>query len=171
MRDWFSHTLITRDGTRNLLYQSDAETGGLPNDVVLELERRFLLRGESRSGGRWVELVHDRLVAPIREANEQWRRRHPLVIAADVWNSERRPALLLTGQALADARQELARNPAHYGPIERQLAASSAEAEAELPVPGRHLRDLPRAGSEHEGVGAQAAQAARQAPALPPESA
>ena len=104
LRDWFSHTLITRDGTRNLIYQSDDETGGLPNDVVLELERRFLLRGETRSGGRWVELVHDRLVAPIRDANEQWRRRYPLVIAADVWNSERRAALLLTGQALADAQ-------------------------------------------------------------------
>jgi hypothetical protein len=35
MRDWFSHTLITRDGTRNLLYQSERETGGLPNAVVI----------------------------------------------------------------------------------------------------------------------------------------
>lgn len=130
LRDWFSHTLITRDGTRNLLYQSEGETGEMANAVVLELERRFLLRGETRGGGRWVELVHDRLVEPILEANEAWRRRYPLVMAAELWNVERSPSLLLTGQALADAQVELAEYPTRYGPIERQFVASSAEAEA-----------------------------------------
>jgi WD40 repeat protein len=130
LRDWFSHTLITRDGTRNLLYQSESETGGLPNAVVLELERRFLLRGETRSGGRWVELVHDRLIPPIRDANTQWRRRHPLVIAADLWNADRRPSLLLSAQALVDAQAQLARHPERYSDVERQFVAASAEAEA-----------------------------------------
>ena len=132
IRDWFSQTLITRDGTRNLLYQSESETGGLPNAVVFELERRFLLRGETRGGGRWVELVHDRLIAPIREANAQWRRRHPLVIAADLWHADRRPSLLLSGQALVDAQTELARFPTRYSEIERRFVAASAEAEAAL---------------------------------------
>ncbi|HHW86568.1 MAG TPA: hypothetical protein GX400_10200 [Chloroflexi bacterium] len=132
IRDWFSQTLITRDGTRNLLYQSESETGGLPNTVVFELERRFLLRGETRSGGRWVELVHDRLIAPIRDANAQWRRRHPLVIAADLWHADRRPSLLLSGQALVDAQAELARYPTRYSEIERRFVAAGAEAEAAL---------------------------------------
>lgn len=132
IRDWFSQTLITRDGTRNLLYQSESETGGLPNTVVFELERRFLLRGETRGGGRWVELVHDRLIAPIREANAQWRRRHPLVIAADLWHADRRPSLLLSGQALVDAQIEIARYPTRYSEIERDFVTASAEAEAAL---------------------------------------
>ncbi len=132
IRDWFSQTLITRDGTRNLLYQSESETGGLPNAIVFELERRFLLRGETRSGGRWVELVHDRLIAPIRDANAQWRRRHPLVIAADLWYADRRPSLLMSGQALVDAQAELTRHPTLYSEIERHFVAASAEAEATL---------------------------------------
>jgi len=129
LRDWFSHTLITRDETRNLLYQSDTETGGMFNTVVLELERRFLLRGETRSGGRWVELVHDRLIDPILEANEQWRRQHPLVVAADLWNGERSPALLLNGEALAEAQAQLRDNPARYGVVERHFVEASADAE------------------------------------------
>jgi WD40 repeat protein len=130
VRDWFSHTLITRDGTRNLLYQSEGETGGMPNTVVLELERRFLLRGETRGGGRWVELVHDRLVEPIREANEAWRRTYPLVVASELWNVNRSPAQLLTGDGLVEAQRELAAFATRYGPLERQFVAISAEAEA-----------------------------------------
>jgi len=130
LRDWFSHTLITRDDTRNLLYQSDTETGGMSNAVMLELERRFLLRGETRGGGRWVELVHDRLIDPILEANEQWRRRHPLIVAADLWNVERSPALLLNGEALVEAQAQLHDNPARYGAVERHFVDASADAEA-----------------------------------------
>jgi WD40 repeat protein len=130
LRDWFSNKLITRDGTRNLLYQSDAETGGMANAVVLELERRFLLRGETRSGGRWVELVHDRLVEPILEANEAWRRTYPLVVAADLWNVNRNPSQLLTGAALAEAQAEIDAHPRRYGTIERLFVKTSAEVEA-----------------------------------------
>jgi hypothetical protein len=89
-----------------------------------------LLRGETRSGGRWVELVHDRLIPPIRDANAQWRRRHPLVIAADLWHADRRPSLLLSAQALVDAQAELARHPERYSDVERHFVAASAEAEA-----------------------------------------
>ncbi|MCS6825729.1 MAG: AAA family ATPase [Caldilinea sp.] len=130
LRDWFSHTLITRDGTRNLLYQSEHETGGIPNHVVYELERRFLVRGETRGGGRWVELVHDRLVEPILEANEAWRRNDPLILAADLWRSERSATLLLGGALLAEAQASLERNPRRYGALEREFVAASAEAEA-----------------------------------------
>lgn len=130
LRDWFSYTLITRDGTRNLLYQSESETGGMPNRVVQELERRFLLRGETRGGGRWVELVHDRLVEPILETNEAWRRNDPLILAADLWRNERSSTLLLSGGLLAEAQALLERNPRRYGALEREFVAASVEAEA-----------------------------------------
>ena len=131
LRDWFSQRLITRDGTRNLLYQSDTETDTLPNPVALALEQSFLLRGETRGGGRWVELIHDRLIGPIREANERWRQAHSLVIAADLWNVDRSPSRLLHSAALAEAEQVLAATPHLYGPLEHSLVASSAAAEAE----------------------------------------
>ncbi len=131
LRDWFSNVLITRDGTRNLIYQSETETGGMPNAIVLELERRFLLRAETRTGGRWVELVHDRLVRPIQTANQQWRSQQPLIMAAEMWATTRDPAQLLAGAQLAEAQAQLAANPNRFGPQEREFVAQSAEAEAD----------------------------------------
>lgn len=131
LRDWFSSVLITRDGTRNLIYQSETETGGMPNAIVLELERRFLLRAETRTGGRWIELVHDRLVRPIQTANQQWRSQQPLIMAAEMWATTRDPAQLLAGAQLAEAQAQLAANPTRFGPQEREFVAQSAEAEAE----------------------------------------
>jgi len=69
------------------------------------------------------------MVAPILEANRQWRRRHPLVIAADLWNADRNATLLINGQALLDAQADLTRNPQRYGAVERHFVAASAEAE------------------------------------------
>lgn len=131
MRDWFSNVLITRDGTRNLIYQSETETGGMTNAIVLELERRFLLRAETRTGGRWIELVHDRLVRPIQTANQHWRSQQPLIMAAEMWTATRDPAQLLAGAQLAEAQAQLAANPTRFGPQEREFVAQSAEAEAE----------------------------------------
>jgi len=131
LRDWFSNVIITRDGTRNLIYQSETETGGMPNAIVLELERRFLLRAETRTGGRWIELVHDRLVRPIQAANQQWRNQQPLIMAAEVWMATRDPAQLLSGMQLAEAQAQLAANPSRFGPQEHEFVAQSTEAEAE----------------------------------------
>src|SRR5690606_17566453 len=112
-------------------YQSETETGGMPNAIVLELERRFLLRAETRTGGRWIELVHDRLVRPIQTANQQWRNQQPLIMAAEMWAATRDPAQLLAGAQLAEAQAQLAANPTRFGPQEREFVAQSAEAEAE----------------------------------------
>lgn len=69
VRTWFDEQLITPAGTRGLVHQGESETGGLPNDVVRALQRRFLVRGEARGGDAWIELVHDRFVEPIRASN------------------------------------------------------------------------------------------------------
>ena len=131
VRDWFSNVLITRDGTRNLIYQSETETGGMSNAIVLELERRFLLRAETRTGGRWIELVHDRLVRPIQAANQQWRKQQPLILAAEMWIATRDATQLLSSAQLTEAQAQLAANPNRFGPQEYEFVARSAEAEAE----------------------------------------
>ena len=71
LRDWFSTQLITEASTRGFVYMGEHLTAGIPNTVVLYLEGK-LLRGESRAGGRWYELVHDRFIDPILQANRQW---------------------------------------------------------------------------------------------------
>ena len=81
MRDWFDQQLITPADTRGLVFRQENSTGGMPNDAVDALVDRHIVRGEERAGGRWYELSHDRWIAPIKKANQRWKRtraRHQL---------------------------------------------------------------------------------------------
>ena len=49
--NWFSSRLITAGGTRGFAPQIGDFTAGLPNTVVRLLERKFLIRRETRAGG------------------------------------------------------------------------------------------------------------------------
>jgi tetratricopeptide (TPR) repeat protein len=62
-------TFITERGTRGTAYEGYAETAGMPNSVVRSLEDRHLLNAEHRSGLRWYELPHDRLIEPLRASD------------------------------------------------------------------------------------------------------
>ncbi|MEM7130457.1 MAG: hypothetical protein AAF702_29295, partial [Chloroflexota bacterium] len=79
LREWFSTQMITESGTRSTAYRNEelGQTANLPNPVVDELTRRFLLRTELRAGGAWTELVHDRFVEPIQRANTGWLTQNP----------------------------------------------------------------------------------------------
>ncbi len=94
LRNWFSRELITPAGTRGSVYREVRQTGSLSNRAVELLEKQFLIRAESRAGGTWYELVHDRFVDPILEANQAWhtnrQRRNPLAQPAQLWWAEQR---------------------------------------------------------------------------------
>ncbi|MCB0037248.1 MAG: ATP-binding protein, partial [Anaerolineales bacterium] len=84
IRNWFERHLITEANTRGTVYQGAKETAGMPNEVVLLLANQYLLRAEQRAGGMWYELVHDRFVEPILQANQTWRlKQSPLLRAAE----------------------------------------------------------------------------------------
>ncbi|HNU05155.1 MAG TPA: hypothetical protein PKL67_13505 [Anaerolineae bacterium] len=107
LRSWFEEELITDVGTRNLVRQAETMTGSLPNGAVRELQRRFLVRTETRSGDAWVELIHDRFVEPVRASNLRWRadrrREQPWIDAAYSWHeSGDRPETRNAGLLLAD---------------------------------------------------------------------
>jgi tetratricopeptide (TPR) repeat protein len=70
--DWLTRVFITDLGTRGTVYEGISTTGGLPNSVARELEERHILRAEERAGSRWYELLHDRLIDPIRRGNRPW---------------------------------------------------------------------------------------------------
>ena len=115
LRTWFEQELITPDGTRGLVRQGEDTTGDLPNAIVAELQRRFLVRSDTRSGDTRIEIVHDRFVEPILASNRAWRaqNQNPLVLAADVWLAENKnPRRLLSGEQLrsAEAQLDVARN-------------------------------------------------------------
>jgi formylglycine-generating enzyme required for sulfatase activity len=104
LRHWFGRQLITEAGTRGSLYQGPEETVGLPNAAVKTLADQFLLRAEMRAGGAWYELVHDRFVEPILQANQSWQEQQPLIQVARIWlDSGRSESRLLEGQALQEA--------------------------------------------------------------------
>ena len=72
IRRWFAEQLQTPDGVRVAALQGKRTTAGLDNDLVERLEAEHLLRFEARLGARWVELAHDRLLAPIQRSNAAW---------------------------------------------------------------------------------------------------
>jgi hypothetical protein len=75
---------ITTSGTRAIVFEGEAEAT-LGAAAIAELERLHLVRTEWRAGAAWLELAHDRLIAPIRRSDEgvlQARRRAVAVRAA-----------------------------------------------------------------------------------------
>ena len=109
IRRFFEDLLITKAGTRGLVYQGRTRTGWLPNEVVKRLEDRHLVRGEDRGGSRWIELIHDRFIEPILESNHRWRnklsdeKRLNLESKAASWAEKEDPGMLLRGVELTKA--------------------------------------------------------------------
>ena len=131
LRRWFDRTLITKAGTRGTVYRGEAETAGVPRPVVDALEAQFLLRTESRAGGYWIELIHDRFVEPIQAANRAWlEAQSPLLQAARVWAAEgQNQKRLYSGAPLSDAEQQIAADPDSFSDEERTFIQASTAAE------------------------------------------
>src|SRR5262249_38065248 len=77
------------------------------------LANRFLLHAEIRSGGTWYELVHDRFVDPILQANKAWwDKQDPLLRAARAWqDADRDKDKLYLGAQLREALTGLTAQP------------------------------------------------------------
>jgi tetratricopeptide (TPR) repeat protein len=64
--DWLAEALVTEMGTRHMQYEGVSATAHVPNSVVRALEDRHLLISSQQAGGRWYELISDRLIEPVR---------------------------------------------------------------------------------------------------------
>ncbi|MBL7498137.1 hypothetical protein I6A84_01665 [Frankia sp. CNm7] len=100
---WVKAQFITELGTRSTVYEGISSTAGMANSVPRELARLFLLRADDRAGSRWYELLHDRLIEPIRAGARSWS-------GVDEEPTHSRNALLLrtAESALADGDLALA---------------------------------------------------------------
>ncbi len=124
LRNWFDTQLITESGTRGTVYQGDETTAGMPNSVVRRLQDRFLLRAEVRAGGTWIELIHDRFVGPIQQANR--RRQTPLAQDAEAWRAAAEvKSHLYTGYQLEQAQRQLEEHPETLSPLQRRFIEMS----------------------------------------------
>jgi WD40 repeat protein len=142
LRNWFENQLITESRTRGTVYQGKENTAGLSNEALNLLVSQFLIRSEFRAGGTWFELVHDRFVEPILQANTEWRlRQSPLVQSAEAWErAGRPPEKLYRGGQLRDIL--LSVNPETADEPVRSFLRASQDAQNE--------RDLVRAQEEAE---------------------
>jgi WD40 repeat protein len=107
IRGWFDEHLITAYGMRGQVQREPEQSGGLEDAAIVQLLDRHLLRQETRRGVQWLELIHDRLIDPVREDNAAWFQTNlsALQKAATLWDNEKRvPGYLLTGEALANAK-------------------------------------------------------------------
>ena len=131
VRNWFDQQLMTEAGTRGMVYRGETHTAGLPNGIVKLIEDRYLLRSETRSAGVWYELVHDRFVEPIVQANRAWwAQQRPLMRDAQAWQEANRDkGKLYLGQQLQEALASVAQS-APEPVIAAFLNASEAEQQA-----------------------------------------
>lgn len=65
LRSWLRRCFITELGTREIVYQGETVTAGMPNALVRALVDRHILREDIKAGTRWCELSHERLIQPI----------------------------------------------------------------------------------------------------------
>jgi YVTN family beta-propeller protein len=75
IRKWCEENLITQSGTRSIVYKDlGTTTRGLENNLIDLLEKRYFIKENLRSGTRWCELTHDRLIKPILSSNKKWKK-------------------------------------------------------------------------------------------------
>ncbi len=158
LRNWFDRQLITEAETRGTVYQGREETAGLSNQIVQRLANQFLLRAEIRAGGTWYELVHDRFVTPILQANQAWRlQQSPLIRAAEEWDRAGRPRhQLFQGKQLEEALAGV--NRESLEPIVQRFLTTSEDAQSQ--------RDLEKTRGEMEEQRKRAETEARTAQVL-----
>jgi hypothetical protein len=130
IRDWFDHHLITQQKVRSQVLMGFPDSQGLDNRAITRLIDAYLVREEKRRGLTFFELAHDRLVKPILQSNEAWRKDNlqEWQRTADRWGLERRPDdLLLVGQELDSAENWAISRYSQLNEVEKDYLASSVE--------------------------------------------
>jgi WD40 repeat protein len=127
IREWVDQHLITEQGIRGQVLQGPGQSQGLDNLAIWPLVDAHLVRAEKGRGATWFELVHDRLIEPVRLDNAAWREVHlsALQRRAALWESHKRPNdLLLRDQALVEAEDWAAGHVDELTAVEREFVAA-----------------------------------------------
>jgi hypothetical protein len=132
IREWCSEMLITEKGIRGQVLRGADQSAGLPEQAVAGLVDRHLVRAEQRRGVAWLELAHDRLVAPVLASNAEWFENHlsPLQRQARLWEARGRTSgYLLLGETLAEAERWANKHPGRITSVEQEFLEAGRDRE------------------------------------------
>ena len=123
VRDLFGQGLITGNRRNPVRLGDEKQFYGLPPDIWVDLINVYLVRSETRLGGVWYELSHDRLIDAVRKSNDSrlagWQ------LSARAWDrGGRRDASLLRIDELAQVETQLAARPFQLTTVESDFIRS-----------------------------------------------
>jgi hypothetical protein len=110
IRGWLERKLVDTDGIGRVpVKEGHEQTATLDNYVVRELYSANIVGiFHKKSDETWYELAHEKLIAPLKLGNAEWRQKlSGLRRAVQIWErSDRDDAQLATGWILLSYRQE-----------------------------------------------------------------
>jgi hypothetical protein len=147
IRDWFESQLVTKQGWRNQTDRGPGDGGRRTERCLSALEKKHIIRSETRLNRQWWELVHDRFLNPVREDNRRWRREYDLEdlpTAARSWADDKRPELLLSPERIVTGAAWLMAHQHDAYPHEKEFIARSEKAAQDKvqPLHDTHELDL-----------------------------
>lgn len=131
LREWIGTSLISESGVRTQALRDRTQLGQV-DEAVTRLVDAHLLRSDSRAGRDWIELPHDRLVAPVLASNKAWEQAHlqPFQVRSRLWHEasgEYARHLLLPAEELAAANRWAADHRGDMNEDEDEFLRTSAE--------------------------------------------
>jgi hypothetical protein len=142
LRAWIANHLVTPQGLRTQVLLTPPTTHGLPDAALTALVDAYLLRSDTRRGMTWIELAHDRIVAPLLASNAAWTAVNltPVQRQAELWRARERPDSLLL--ASADEAAEQLDRASDWTPTEQAFLAESVKVRRRDEAAARNLRLL-----------------------------
>jgi len=150
LRDWIEDNLITSTGIRAQALREPIVLGKVDGAIAALIETR-LVRSDKRNDREWIELAHDRLVAPLRAANRAWRSRNlkPFQRQAELYAStgQTHKEMLFWGNELIEAERFAAAHADEINEDERKFLKDSREERDRLAKERRRKQYLLLAGA------------------------
>lgn len=135
IRDWVEKCLISEHDLRTQVLLGEGSTNGLDNRVVDALKAVHLVRAEERGGRKWLELAHDRLVAPVKDSNKVWREKNLSFLAqcTELWVKQKRArSLLVADEELDRIQREYDAAATECTLEEKEFLAASRDAQVQI---------------------------------------
>jgi WD40 repeat protein len=145
IRDFIETKLISRGAVRTRFLVDDVPEH--LNASVTRLLDRHVLKKDMSGDREWLELVHDRLIAPVCLSNQRWREANLSVFQrqARLWDESGRPVdLLMSGDQLSEAEKVMGTSGARFG-FEQEYLESCREHRRQVQLEHARQEEIARA--------------------------